>query len=48
MTPRGSSGLMDNVSDSQPRDCGSEPHVGHDQDFTYDTSTGCVSRVRCI
>ena len=31
---------MDNVSASQPRDCGFEPHTGHDHDSSYDTSTG--------
>ena len=37
---KGSDGLMDKVSASQPRDRGFEPHTGHDHDFSYDTSTG--------
>ena len=37
---KGSNGLMDNVSASQPRDHGFEPHMGHDHDSSYDTSTG--------
>ena len=35
-----SGGLMDNVSASQPQDLGFEPHMGHDHDSSYDTSTG--------
>ena len=31
---------MDKVSASQPRDRGFEPHMGHDQDSSYDTSIG--------
>ena len=31
---------MDKVSASQPRDHGIKPHQGHDQDSSYDTSTG--------
>ena len=31
---------MDKVSASQPWDRGFEPHMGHDPDFSYDTSTG--------
>ena len=30
---------MDNVSASKPRDRGFEPHMGHDHDSSYDTST---------
>ena len=37
---KGSDGLMDNVSASQPRDRGFEPNTGHDHDSSYDTSTG--------
>ena len=37
---KGSNGLMDKVSVSQSRDCGFEPHTGHDHDSSYDTSTG--------
>ena len=29
---KGSDGLMDKVSASQPRDRGFEPHTGHDHD----------------
>ena len=36
---KGSGGLMDQVSASQPRDHGFEPHIGHDHDSIYDTST---------
>ena len=36
----GSNGLMDKVSTSQPRDRGFEPHTGHDNDSSYDSSTG--------
>ena len=36
---KGSDGLMDKVSASQLRDCGFEPHTGHDHDTSYDTST---------
>ena len=31
---------MDKVSVSQPQDCGFEPHIGHDHDSSYKTSTG--------
>ena len=31
---------MDKVSASQPEDCVFEPHMGHDCDTSYDTSTG--------
>ena len=37
---KGSNGLMDKVSASQPRDRGFEPHTGHDHDSSNDTSTG--------
>ena len=37
---RGSGGLMDKVSATQPRDRGFEPHTGHDHDSSFDTSTG--------
>ena len=37
---KGSVGLMDQVSASQPRDRGFEPHMGHDHDSSYDISTG--------
>ena len=37
-----SSGLMDKVSTSQPRDRGFKPQTGHDHDTSYDTSTGCL------
>ena len=37
---KGSSGLMDKVSVSQPRNRGFELHTGHDYDSSYDTSTG--------
>ena len=30
---------MDQVSVSQPRERGFEPHKGHNHDFLYDTST---------
>ena len=30
---KGSDGLMDKVSATQPRDCGFKPHTGHDHDF---------------
>ena len=39
MAKKGSGGLMDNVSVSQPRDRGFEPHADHDHDSSYDTST---------
>ena len=35
-----SDGLMDKVSASQPRDRWFEPHMGHDHDSSFDTSTG--------
>ena len=35
-----SDGLMHKGSASQPWDCGFEPHMGHDHDSSYDTSTG--------
>ena len=31
---------MDNVSASQPRDHGFEPHMGQEHDSSYDSSTG--------
>ena len=31
---------MDKVSALPPRDRGSKPHMGHDHDSSYDTSTG--------
>ena len=37
---KGSDGLMDKISASQPRHCGFEPHTGHDHKSSYDTSTG--------
>ena len=37
---KGNSGLMDKVSVSQPWDRWFEPHMGHDHDTSYDTSTG--------
>ena len=37
---KGSDGIMDKVSASQPRDRGFEPHMGHDHYSSYDTSTG--------
>ena len=37
---KGSGGLMDKVSASQPRDPGFEPQTGHDHDSSYDASTG--------
>ena len=37
----GSNGLMDKVSASQPQDHGFEPHTCHNNDSSYDTSTGC-------
>ena len=37
---KGSGGLMDKVSASQPRDRGFETHTGHDHDSSYDTITG--------
>ena len=33
-------GLMVEVSASQPRNRGFEPHTGHDHDSSYETSTG--------
>ena len=35
---KGSGGLMDKVSASQPRGRGFEIHTGHDHDSSYDTS----------
>ena len=32
--------LLDKVSASQPRGRGFDPHMGHDHDSSYDTSTG--------
>ena len=40
ITLKGSDGLMDKVSAPQPRDRGFEPYTGHDQDSSWDTSTG--------
>ena len=37
---KGSGGLMDKVSASQPRDRGFGPQTSHDHDSSYDTSTG--------
>ena len=37
---KGSGCLMDKVFVSQPRDPGFELHTVHDQDSSYDTSTG--------
>ena len=37
---KGSDGLMNKVSVSQPRDHGFEPHTGHDHDSSYATSIG--------
>ena len=34
---KGKDGLKDKVSASQPRDCGFEPHTGHDYDSSYET-----------
>ena len=31
---------MDKVSALQPQDRGFKPHTGHDNDSSYDTSTG--------
>ena len=31
---------MFKASVSQHGDCGFKPHMGHDHDFSYDTSTG--------
>ena len=42
---KGSSGLMDKVSASQPRDHGFEPHMGHHHNYSYDTSTGWFQEV---
>ena len=39
---RGGNGLMDKVSASQPQDSWFEPHIGHDHDSSYETSTGWV------
>ena len=36
---KGSGGLMDKVSASQPWDRGFEPHTGHGHDYSYDTNT---------
>ena len=36
---KGSYGMMDKASASQPWDHGFEPHTGHDHDFSYDTCT---------
>ena len=36
---KGSGGLMDKVSASQPQDRGFEPRMGDDHDSSYDTST---------
>ena len=37
---KGSDGLMDKVSASQPLDGGFKSHTGYDHDSSYDTSTG--------
>ena len=37
---KGSGGLMDKVSASQPQNHGFKPHTGHDHDSSFDTSTG--------
>ena len=43
---KGDNCIMDKVSASQPLDCGFEPHMGHNHDFSYDTSTvGSRSRL---
>ena len=42
---KGSGGLMDKVSVSQPPDHGFKPHMGHDHDSSYDTSTGWFHEV---
>ena len=39
-TMKGSDGLIDKVSASQPLDRGFEPHTDYDHDSSYDTSTG--------
>ena len=36
----GSGGLMDKVSASQSQDHGFDPHMGHDHNSSYDTSSG--------
>ena len=36
----GSDGFMDKVSAAQPLSCGFDPHMGHNHDSSYDTSTG--------
>ena len=36
---------MDKVSASQPWDQEFEPHMGHDHDSSYDTSTGWFQEV---
>ena len=37
---KGSGGLMDKVSATQPQDHGFEPHTSHDHGSSYYTSTG--------
>ena len=39
---------MDKVSASQSQDSGFEPHMGHDHDSSYDTSTGCFQEANSI
>ena len=42
---KGSGGLMDKVSASQPQDCGFKPLMGHDYYNSYDISTGRFQEV---